>query len=206
MEAGFWARLAAFAVSDQESPWWDDVLAPGVLVSVLALVFTVGSFWWINVHRGRLESYEPQVYSGYILRNGFRLRLPLTIYNTGARALTVIDLRVVFVDAAVTVPVITFRHSIKPLSGDVADFAHPFPVPARQAVTRFVEFGRENWAPEKATKYRVRVEVRTGDDGKWSGLTNVDLWSPEPAKAGSYIAHRRDPADDAPPPSVWDEP
>jgi hypothetical protein len=50
-----------------------------------------------------------------------------------------------------------------------------------------------------ATKYRVRVDVRTGDDGDWTELVTVTLTSPEPSTAGSYIAYRRDPADDAPP-------
>jgi hypothetical protein len=171
-----------------------------VLVASFALGFTISSFWWIQVRRGRLVSYEPQVYAGYILLDGFRLRLPLTIYNTGARALTVIDLRVVFLEDAITVPVITFRTSLKPHTDDVSDFAHPFAVPGRQAVSRFVEFGRKGgWVPRTAATYRVRVDARTGDDGKWRRLVDIELTSPDHGTAGSYIAHRRDPADEAPP-------
>jgi hypothetical protein len=180
---------------------------PGLLVACLALLFTVASFWWIHVRRGRLVSYEPQTYAGYILQNQFRLRLPLTIYNTGACTLTVTDLRAVFQDEDVIVPVITFRHSLKPLSGDVADFAHPFPVEGRRAVSRFVEFGRTSgWAPATGTNYRVRIEVKTGDSAKCAPLTHLTLTTPPPAKATAYITHRRDPADDAPPGSVWNEP
>jgi hypothetical protein len=32
---------------------------PGIIVSVLALLFTVASFWWIQVRRGRLLSWLP---------------------------------------------------------------------------------------------------------------------------------------------------
>jgi hypothetical protein len=167
-------------------------------VAALALVFTIGSFWWIQVRRGQLVSYEPQTYSGYIM-SGFRLRLPLTIYNTGARTLVVIDLRLRFVDQDVTAPVITFRRTVKATTGDVEDFAHPFAVPGRSAVSRFVEFGTKHWAPDPDTWYRLRVEVRTGDDGEWSELLEFELSSPEKEKAGIYIAYRRDPADDAPP-------
>jgi hypothetical protein len=168
-------------------------------VAALALVFTVASFWWIQVRRGRLVSYEPQTYSGYTMSGGFRFRLPLTIYNTGARALVVIDLRLSFVEQNVTVPVISFRRTIKATSGDVEDFAHPFAIPGRSAVSRFVEFGTNHWAPDPDTWYRLRVEVRTGDDGDWSELLEFKLSSPEKAKASAYIAYRRDPADDAPP-------
>jgi hypothetical protein len=170
-----------------------------VLVAALALLFTVASFWWIQVRRGRLVSYEPQSYSGYVMGDGFRFRLPLSIYNTGARTLVVIDLRLCFVDLDVTVPVITFRRSLKPTSDDVEDFAHPFAVPGRSVVSRFVEFGSNHWAPAPDTRYRLRVEARAGDDGEWSELVRFELSSPEKEKARAYITYRRDPADDAPP-------
>ncbi|MGH2473846.1 MAG: hypothetical protein ACRDIL_01165 [Candidatus Limnocylindrales bacterium] len=169
-----------------------------VIVAALALVFTVASFWWIQVRRGRLVSYEPQTYSGYVMSDGFRFRLPLTIYNTGATTLVVIDLRLRFVDQDATVPVITFRRSVKPGTNDVEDFAHPLAIPGRSAVTRFVEFGSKHWVPDPDTRYRLRVEARTGDDGKWSELVRFELSSPEQETAHAYIAYRRDPADDAP--------
>ena len=170
-----------------------------LIVAALALLFTVASFWWIQVRRGRLVSYEPQTFSGYIIGGGFRFRLPLTIYNTGARALVVIDLRLRFVEQGVTVPVISFRRTVNATTGDVEDFAHPFAVPGRSAVSRFVEFGTIHWAPDPDTWYRLRIEARTGDDGEWSELLEFELSTPEKEKATLYIAYRRDPADDAPP-------
>jgi hypothetical protein len=144
---------------------------------------------------------SPKAYSGYI-GGGFRFRLPLTIYNTGARSLVVTDLRLSFVDLDATAPVITFRLSLKPKTDDVEDFAHPFAVPGRSAVSRFVEFGTNQWEPAPDTWYRLRVEARPGDDGEWSELVEFELLSPPREKAHAYIAHRRDPADDAPPPDV----
>jgi hypothetical protein len=176
-----------------------------IVISVLALAFTVGSFWWIWVRRGRLEAYEPQTYACYMIGDSCRLRLPLTIYNTGARTLVATDLRAVFVDEDVTVPVISFRHSIRPLTDDMADFAHPFAIAGRQTVSKFVEFGRRDWAPDTETEYPVRIDVRTGDDGDWSELAAVVLTTPVADKAGVYIAHRRDPRDDAPPLPVFDD-
>jgi hypothetical protein len=97
----------------------------------------------------------------------------------------------------------TFRRSVKPRTDDAEDFAHPFAVPGRSAVTRFVEFGTKHWAPDPDTWYSLRIEARTGDDGEWSELLEFELSSPEREKAGAYIAYRRDPADDAtPPPDV----
>jgi hypothetical protein len=176
-----------------------DVTLAAVLVAALALLFTVASFWWIQVRRGRLVSYEPQSYSGYLIGAGFRFRLPLTIYNTGARTLVVTDLRLSFVDLDSIAPVITFRRSLKPTKDDVEDFAHPFAVSGRSAVSRFVEFGSNHWAPAPDTWYRLRVEARASDDGRWSELLEFELSSPPREKAQAYIAHPRDPADVAPP-------
>lgn len=168
-----------------------------VIVAALALLFTVASFWWIQVRRGRLVSYEPQTYSGYTTSGGFRFRVPLTIYNTGARTLVVTDLRLRFVDQDVAVPMITFRRTVRPGTDDVEDFAHPLTIPGRSAVSRFVEFGTNHWAPAPDTWYRLGVEAR--DDRGWSELVRFELSSPEKEKAHAYITYRRDPADDAPP-------
>lgn len=180
-------------------------MSAALVVSALALAFTIGSFWWLQARKGRLVSYEPQTYASHIGQDRFRLRLPLTIYNTGARSIVVTDLRVVFVDAGVAVPVITFRHTLRPEPDDVSDYAHPFPVPGRQAVSRFVEFGRQDWAPAIDTRYRLRLTVRSGGSLDWSELTSFDLTTPDVDTASPCITHRRDPADEAPEPPALAE-
>ena len=57
-----------------------------LLVAVLALLFTVASFWWLNARRGSLQVGQP---GAYAFANKPRLRLPTAFYNTGARALIV---------------------------------------------------------------------------------------------------------------------
>ena len=155
------------------------------------------------MRRGRLVAYEPQTYAGYLKQAGFRLRLPLTIYNTGAKTLAVTNIRAVFLGEGVVAPVITFCRTLKPIPDDVLDFAHPFPVAGRQADTRFVEFGRKDWSPEHSTEYEVAIEIKSGDRPHWTELVRVTLTSPDGETGGNYIAHRRDPADDAPPATVW---
>ena len=175
-----------------------------IAVGVCALLFTVASFWWIQLRRGRLVSFEPQTYSGYVQAGAFRLRLPLTIYNTGAVSLVVTDLRVVFTGDGQVAPAITFRSTLKPLSSDVIDFVHPFPVRGREAVTKYVEFGSRSWAPEQGTCYEISVGLRTGDDGKWTQLLRTQVTTPSGEGAGAYITHRRDPDDEAPEPGAWE--
>ena len=125
-----------------------------IVVAACALAFTVGSFWWIQLRRGNLQSYEPQTYSGYIQASSFRLRLPLTIYNTGARTLVVTDLRVLFVAPPQSLSRPSpFDPTIKPLSSDTLDFVHPFAVPGRQAVT-------SSWSSVGRAGRRGRHHVR----------------------------------------------
>jgi hypothetical protein len=167
---------------------------PSVLVGSSALAFAVASFWWVQVRRGRLESYAPEVYAGSFGPQTLRFRLPLTIYNTGARALVATDIRVIFVKDDMILPIIAFRGALRPgVPADTHDFFHPFPIPGRQAVPNVFEFGGSGWAPEAEVKHRVRVEVRTGNDKRWSELVSLDLTTP--GNGGPYIAHRCDPAD-----------
>jgi len=49
-----------------------------VVISILALLFTLGSFWWLNARRGSLEAATPQ---SYAFVDGFRLRLPLALFK-----------------------------------------------------------------------------------------------------------------------------
>ena len=65
------------------------------LVAVLALLFTVASFWWLYARRGLLEVGKP---GAYAFASNVRLRLPLAFYNTGARSLIVTDVQVLLVD------------------------------------------------------------------------------------------------------------
>jgi len=141
------------------------VTLAAVTVAALALLFTVASFWWIQVRRGRLVSYEPQTYSGYIMGGGFRLRLPLTIYNTGATTLVVIDLRLSFVEQDVTAPVITFRRSVKAMTGDVEDYAHPFAVPGRSGGDPLRRVRHE--ALGSGSRHVVPPEGRSPDWRRW---------------------------------------
>src|SRR5919199_554356 len=68
-------------------------VAWSLVVAVMALLFTVASFWWLYVRRGSLIVGRPGTYA-YAPRP-VRLRLPLAFYNTGASALIVSDLQAV---------------------------------------------------------------------------------------------------------------
>lgn len=171
-------------------------MTPAVAVASLALIFTVSSFWWIQVRKGRLVSYEAKIFGVVITPGTFRLRLPLAVYNSGASALVVTDLRLEFEGTGQTVPMMTFRETVRPTSGDWEDFVRPYAVPGRQVVSKVVEFGSDGkWTPEPDKRYSVRVDVRVGT-GDWQELVTMPLTMPKAEKAKYYTACRACPDDD----------
>lgn len=154
------------------SPWW-----PGVLISVLALVFTVSAFWWLYARRGRLESYEPTAFGAALAGSRFLLRLPIVIYNTGARALVVTDLRVRFVSEAppFCLTWIGEREHLA-FTTTPATMPGPFPVHGRDAVSLIAEFADE--IPGVALDqrdYLIRVEALVPGRWVWQDLVTFPL-------------------------------
>ena len=74
----------------------DAWLTSAAVIATCALVFTVGSFWWLNARQGRLKSFEPHTFSFGMDQWKVRLRLPLILYNNGAIPIVVQNIRLQF--------------------------------------------------------------------------------------------------------------
>jgi hypothetical protein len=68
-------------------------ITPPVVISVCALLFTVGSFWWIQARRGRLRAYGPHAYGGCLAGNKKLFIHPLIIHNPAPAPLAVTNAR-----------------------------------------------------------------------------------------------------------------
>ena len=68
-------------------------VTPSVVIAVLALLFTISSFWWIQVRRGGITIYPSSTYAGSFGPNKLVLIPPLVLYNTGPAPLVVLGLR-----------------------------------------------------------------------------------------------------------------
>jgi hypothetical protein len=128
-----------------------------LVISVLALVFTVASFWWLYARAGWLEAAAPRAY-GFTSR--VRLRLPLAFFNTGAKALIVSDLRLLLDDSEwEPLPWIITRRTMRAEHDDHA-LATPFSVPGRGTEEVIAEFGHDRgWAPAESSHHRIRLEA-----------------------------------------------
>lgn len=168
-----------------------------VAVSLLALTFTVGSFWWLHARRGSLEAAAPR---SYAFVHKVRLRLPLAFYNTGAKALIVSDLRLVMEEDASREPLrwITTRTTLRPDAKDGFAFATPFSIAGRSAKEVNVEFGDDlGWAPVPASRHRLRLQAQVHPSEVWVDVAAFAWWAPPSADVMTrYISHRNEPGAD----------
>jgi hypothetical protein len=160
-----------------------------IVISISALLFTVGSFWWLQARTGRLETAPPRSYAGVFTALSVRLRLPLVLYNTGPVPIVLDDMRLI-VGRSQSLKWITLRSTLKPTSDDVLDFTSALVIAGRSTVHTFIEFGAEkpSWLPEAKEQARFRLEglQRHAD---WTTLVEFDLVMPSAETMGSYIAH-----------------
>ena len=110
------------------------------------------------------QALEPPAISNYAFANKpeLRLRFPLAFFNTGAKALIVTDLRVVFDDEPTPSPSrwITTRTKLRHEEHDGFAFATPFSVGGRSAKEVIAEFGDvRGWSLEPLSKYRLRLQA-----------------------------------------------
>jgi len=153
------------------------------IVSVITLIFTLSSFYWLFARRGKLVSYEPQTYAASITRFneelGLLICMPLVLEATGARSIVILDLRITFPnDPKLEKPLVwvTSRPRLQPLAGDQPTLPAVFPIPSRQAVQYFIEFG----GPfpefhEDKRDFHVQIEAKVGHDKKWHRLNDFPL-------------------------------
>jgi hypothetical protein len=166
-------------------------------LSIFALLFTIGSFWWLHARRGRLVVSKPRTYA---FHERVRLRLPLVLFNTGATALVVTDLRIELDgDPARTgFAWITTRSTLRPGSEDDHRYAIAFAVRGREAREVIAEFGdNAGWSPAPGSRHRMRVLAMVAPSQEWRTLGWFDWWAPpDGAKTTAYLAHRNLPPDD----------
>lgn len=170
-----------------------------IAVASLALLFTIGSFWWLNARQGKLKSFEPQSFAACRTPDTLRLRFPLVLYNTGAKPIIVQDMRLRFSNEPrwrMPLPWTTTRSQLKPASDDSYAFPAVFSVPGRSAQQMFVEFGGSfpKVAP-LARDYEVRIEVKVGYSGNWKQLVTFTFRGAHITDPDRYIAYSNSPHD-----------
>jgi hypothetical protein len=161
-----------------------------MIISVLALAFTIAAFWWVFLRRGTITSAAPDTYAtppGPTMR----LRFPFVLLNTGAITLVVADLRLI-VDGVHEFHWSSVRKKIAPSMDDFLDAAAPFAIKGRDVVQLFAEFGQvpPEWRPEIGQSYPVKLEAKD-QGGQWRSVVEFEWWAPvREDQINATVAHR----------------
>jgi hypothetical protein len=184
---------------------------PSLLISILALAFTVSSFWWIQVRRGRLRCYAPRAYAGCFAHDRVIVSLPLVLYNTGPAPIVVLDFRIRLSktkgkEGRAGPSVSSFDmswHAVQPSlepqgAKDGRLMPSPFPVEGRRAIEKFIEFSRKSPAEVLLDgPYMATVEVRLAHScfRAWRTLLSFPLHTQlvERDTAAHFIPRSNDP-------------
>jgi hypothetical protein len=149
-----------------------------IVVSILALLFTVGAFWYMNLWPGRLKGYGPSTWAGYVSSDELTLRIPVLVANSGARpkVITNVRLRLLAPRSVLKLSWQTFRVGIRPTDADIKDMATHFVVPGRSALREFVEFrGHFEQGVIEPREYEVKLDMQIDGQDVWREIASFAL-------------------------------
>ena len=169
-----------------------------VAVAILALVFATASFWWLNAREGSITATRPRAYAFGRAGALLRLRFPFALFNTGAKALIVEDMRLVL-DGESERPHLrwlTTRDRLRPEPDDGFAYATPFAIAGRstrEVIAEFEPGAKVDWPPPLGIEHRLRLQAQIHPREEWVDLVAFGWWAPPDDKHGNYIAHRNEP-------------
>jgi len=168
---------------------------PALIISTLALTFTVLSFWWMNWRRGKLIVGVPRSYAARGSQtDNLIITLPLVFYNDGAAAIIVQNLRLLLLHEGPDTRPLFFNATLEKLLKDEGRaFATQFPVRGREGITVICEFQR---APGnllfEAKPYPIELQAILDRNREWQEVCCFDLRvvaSAVPVINKQYVAH-----------------
>ena len=166
------------------------------VAAVLALLFTVGSFWWLHARVGRLRAFEPRTFSAHVSADQTRIILPVMLANTGPVPIVVLAMRLRFVDATSENPMDWdwTRATVDPNRGDLVDGAALFSVTGRSTYALNAEFVGDfpGLIPEPRG-YAVTLEALTSKADQWLRLITWTFQAGNLRHPGKYIMYTNDP-------------
>jgi hypothetical protein len=150
-----------------------------LLVAVLSLGFSIGSFYWMHWHRGKLQLNEPPWFAAYGSTEKQILSLPFVFFNTGAKTLVVEKLRLVQPDKreeqAFRFTAMRDRWATD-IGKEPREWSRPFAVNGRQTFFKIFEFRRDAGSTEFTQGVmRFALEAKLMDKSNWQQLICFDV-------------------------------
>ena len=166
-----------------------------IFISVLALGFTMYSFWWMNWRRGDILIGDPRTFAACSSGALFIMEFPLVFYNAGPRPILIENLRLIFPHEGESSEPLFFNAVVKKLGKDEGrEFATQFPLDGNTAIRKICEFQRRpaNFVFE-AREYKVELQASLNDRKEWETLKtfslNIRPESVETLNSNTFITH-----------------
>ena len=144
-----------------------------LIISILALLFTVFSFWWMNWRKGKLHVNTPRSYAVFGSVEGkMVLEFPFVFFNDGPMPIIIQNLRIIIIDEESPHPLL-FMATVRKLGTDEdRALATQFPVRGREALLLVCEFQRQpgNLLFENRS-YKLELQGKLDDSKKWKCIS-----------------------------------
>ncbi len=174
---------------------------PSLIISCLALAFTLFSFWWMNWRKGQLIVGPPRSYAA--CSNGpnslIILQLPLVFYNDGAATQVVQNLRLSLEQKNNKSKILHFNNTLSDLASDSnKKWARQFAIGGRKSYSSIFVFQRKAgnfvFAPEKC---KAILEAKIDKGNRWQVLLTFEIQTPANKinilNSNTLIAYDNDP-------------
>ena len=150
---------------------------PAIIISILALFFTIYSFWWMNWRRGKLIVGTPRAYAAFCSKDSMMvLEFPFDFFNNGPLPIILRNLRLVLVDEEKIKP-LTFTAIVKKLGKDEdRSLATQIVIRGREAILLICEFQRRpgEFIFDK-NDYRLELQAITNNSNEWKIILSFCL-------------------------------
>lgn len=154
-----------------------------LFISIIALLFSISSFWWIHWRRGKIVVSFPIKFSLNFNSNSKKLiiGLPLVFYNNGASSIIVNNLRLKLFDRNHKEQLLHFNNTFLDLETDrERQLGYAFPIEGRKSYSKvfvFMKSGIDFEIPNE--KLKVNLQAQVNNDYKWIELLKISLLTPE---------------------------
>lgn len=172
--------------------------APALLISILALTFTIFSFWWMNWRKGKIIVGPPRTYA--LATPGendlLLVELPLVFYNNGAATQVIQNLRLTLEQNDKKSSILIFNNTESNLADAKSErhWAWQFAIEGRKAYSNIFSFQKNpgKFVPSKG-KCKAILEGKFYENTEWKELLTFNLNIIGTPPFNSLIAYDNDP-------------
>ena len=148
-----------------------------IFISLLALAFTIFSFWWMNWRPGSLLVGDVRTYAANSSLRKLLIEFPFVFFNPGAQPVILQNLRLVLPDYGGEQAPLFFNATMDELGTDKGrKFATPFAVQGGKTIDLICEFQRvDSEFQFTAQTYLVELQAKLGWNSQWHLVKRIHL-------------------------------